>query len=245
MVISQLFAQEPAFESLKTIIDLFCRYYPSLRILSFGNSVLGRELYALSLGKGYGASLMTGGINGQAAPSTLLLLQLCERLIFSLKEELPLCGLDVRRILERRGVLIIPCLNPDGLSDAVQERLSFPISNDVQEHCSFARSETQAFAKLCFAASPKRCYTFSSGDRSLEYGCYGHVPPASPLMAEILASSCGYPVIPPAPDQRQDSLMCWSARSLDCPSFQISIQSESGVQPYPRLEEMLLLSLMI
>lgn len=293
-MISQIFAQDPAYSSLKTVLELFRRRHPALRIFSFGRSGLGRNLYALSIGSCRGASLLVGGMDGQDASSTLLLLRLCEQLLLSLEEDSLLCEIDVRRLLERRGLLLIPCLNPDGISIAAGGSAAAlersPIVENLLEASSqpwqatawgvqlsrnfdagweysvlqqkqagitvpaccgfggfspFDQPESLALAQLCAAASPCRCYSLASGDSSISYGYGDSCPQASRLIAGVLASSCGFPVVSPSPHQNHATLMAWMIQTLGCPSFHISIHREGGVIPYPRLEEMLLLSLMI
>ncbi len=76
------------------------------KVFSIGRSVLGRNIYALGAGKLRGSTLFVGGVHALEWLTTLLLFRFCFDL--SKREE-------VLSRLENRGVIIIPCLNPDGV----------------------------------------------------------------------------------------------------------------------------------
>ena len=80
------------------------------KVFSIGRSVLGRNIYAIGAGKLRGGTLFVGGVHALEWLTTLLLFRFCFGL--SKREEV-LTG------LESRGVIIIPCLNPDGVEIAL------------------------------------------------------------------------------------------------------------------------------
>ena len=93
-----------------------CRYilqlknHKMLKIFSIGRSVLGRNIYAIGIGKLCYGTLYVGGVHGLEWLTTLLLLKFTKNIT---------ARKDVLSHLETKGVIIIPCLNPDGVDIAI------------------------------------------------------------------------------------------------------------------------------
>lgn len=96
--------------------EVLCQYIlelkkcQSLKIFSIGRSVLGRNVYAIGIGKLCYGTLYVGGVHGLEWLTTLLLLKFAKE-ITERK--------DVLSCLETKGVIIVPCLNPDGVDIAI------------------------------------------------------------------------------------------------------------------------------
>lgn len=76
------------------------------KIFSIGRSALGRNIYAVGAGKLCSGIIYVGGVHSLEWLTTLLLIKFC----FELSKRK-----DKLLFLENRGVIIIPCLNPDGV----------------------------------------------------------------------------------------------------------------------------------
>lgn len=94
------------------------RYF-FLDALPFGRSVLGRELYALTLGTGSKRVLYAAAFHGQEWITSLLLLRLCEELCVALQKDGCLLDIDLRRALYGRSLVLVPTVNPDGVEIAL------------------------------------------------------------------------------------------------------------------------------
>ncbi|MEG1869512.1 MAG: M14 family zinc carboxypeptidase [Oscillospiraceae bacterium] len=88
--------------------------YKDLTAFSIGNSTLGRGLFALGIGNPIGASIFIGGINGCDKISSALLLNFTEQILQALDKNNKIAGIDISAVIAKHGLIIIPCLNPDG-----------------------------------------------------------------------------------------------------------------------------------
>ena len=99
------YIQPPEYEWLSAMI-LRLKKCERFKIFSIGRTTLGRNIYAVGAGKLRSGTLMVGGVHALEWLTTLLLLRFC----FDLSEQK-----EILTKLENRGVIIIPCLNPDGV----------------------------------------------------------------------------------------------------------------------------------
>ena len=111
----------PAYERVRRhIYDLKTRIaLPALRVLPVGRSLLGRGIYAITIGNPMEANLMVGGVHGSEWITTLLMLRFADRLGEALRTGGCLSGMDVSRIGGERSVVIVPALNPAGIEIAL------------------------------------------------------------------------------------------------------------------------------
>lgn len=96
-----------------------CRRYSFLNRFEAGKSVLGRSIWALKLGAGDEAVLYAGAFHGQEWLTSLVLLRFAERLCQALDNGGELAGIDCRKAFLGRGLVIVPCVNPDGVEIAL------------------------------------------------------------------------------------------------------------------------------
>ena len=100
------------------ILDMH-KQSPFLTITELGKSVLGRSIYALQLGESRERVLYVGGFRGQEWISSLLLLKFIYSLCGALDTGERTADIDVRRALLGRGLVFVPCINPDGIEIAL------------------------------------------------------------------------------------------------------------------------------
>lgn len=75
----------------------------------------GRALFTLSLGQTRGATLYLGCINACDGETAFALIRLFENMCRAYENGTKLCGIRLNEILKNRGVIILPCVNPDGM----------------------------------------------------------------------------------------------------------------------------------
>lgn len=109
----------PDFETQRTMIYRLKKRYPFLSCSCCGRSVCSRGIFALSIGKSNNPVLLTGGFHGQEWLTSLLLLRFTEELCRCAVTRSELCGIDVTGALRSREVIIVPCVNPDGVQIAL------------------------------------------------------------------------------------------------------------------------------
>ncbi len=116
-----LFGQPPDYQSLcRAVCEL--KKCDSFKVFSIGRSALGRNIYAVGAGKLCGGIIYVGGVHSLEWLTTLLLVRFCFEL--SKREEELL-------LLESRGIIVVPCLNPDGVElvingiESAKERKDF------------------------------------------------------------------------------------------------------------------------
>lgn len=93
--------------------------YPFLSVGELGKSVLGRSVFILQLGEPRERVLYAAGFRGTDWAGTLLLLAFASELCRALDTGARISDIDVRRALLGRGILFVPCLNPDGMEIAL------------------------------------------------------------------------------------------------------------------------------
>lgn len=91
-----------------------------------GESVCGRSIDLIKLGNAEKATLWVGAHHGLEWITTLLLFEffydICKKVKFNEK----VCGIDVKEKLNERGIVFVPCLNPDGVEIALSGFKSVP-----------------------------------------------------------------------------------------------------------------------
>ena len=108
------------FAAMQTAVFSLRTTYPALRLTTIGQSVLGREIYCLSLGnEDRPAVLYAGALHGTEHITTPLLLRFTEKVCRAQEARAPLSQMNIRLILKEHHLLIIPRVNPDGCEIAL------------------------------------------------------------------------------------------------------------------------------
>lgn len=122
--------------------------YPFLTVSELGKSVIGRPIYALQLGEPRERVLYAGGFRGQEWMTGLLLLKFIHSLCHALDTGGRIAGIDVRRALLGRGLLFVPCINPDGVEIALHgASAANELCESVLDACEGDPSRWQANAR--------------------------------------------------------------------------------------------------
>lgn len=130
------------------------RYANRMRLFSIGRSALGRQIHAAGTGDIRGSALFVAGIGGQEVGCTLLLLRFFDALMTCLKQGGQIASIDVRRAMEGRSVMLLPCLNPDGMELAL-----------------YGASSAGPLADAALRLSQGRCGDWQANARGVDLRC--------------------------------------------------------------------------
>ncbi len=100
--------------TVKRSIDALCCRNPHLQQFSIGKSCAGRDITAIKFGDGYEYVLFAAAFHGSEHITTNILLMFLEELSFAYSKNKFLAGINVKKALVGRGLLFVPCVNPDG-----------------------------------------------------------------------------------------------------------------------------------
>ncbi len=89
--------------------------YPFAGYSVCARSWSGRAIFTLSLGNTKEPALYIAGVRSSSTVCTRTLLHLFERLCACMESGGELAGIKLRDVLCEKGVMIIPCVNPDGM----------------------------------------------------------------------------------------------------------------------------------
>lgn len=103
----------------KKIIDEICHKFPFVHNQIIGNSVCGRAINALSIGNDKTGVLWVSAHHGLEWLTTLLVLRFLNDICEKINNNENICGINIKKSFNRRGLVIVPCLNPDGIEIAV------------------------------------------------------------------------------------------------------------------------------
>lgn len=101
------------------IIRTLCEEYPFLRKDIIGKSCAGKDIYSLTLGRAREYSLFAAAFHGSEHITENILLFFIEELCCAVKNNGSLAGINARKGLYGRGVIFVPCVNPDGCEISV------------------------------------------------------------------------------------------------------------------------------
>ena len=99
------------------------RTYPFLNVQTVGNSVLGKNIYVVKLGKGTKKVFYSASIHANELITSVLLMKFIEDYCIAYNNNSRLYGYSVRRLFNSVSIYIMPMVNPDGV-DLVTDNLN-------------------------------------------------------------------------------------------------------------------------
>lgn len=129
MALDSFYRSPPTLESISLRLRDIVGCSELFRLSSAGDSVLGRPLWYLLAGD-FSAPpvLLIGCTHGSEWITAMLLLLFAESLTDAMEHQGEIAGIRVEALFHGRSLLLLPCLNPDGMeislygSDAAGER---------------------------------------------------------------------------------------------------------------------------
>ncbi|MEG0693891.1 MAG: M14 family metallocarboxypeptidase [Oscillospiraceae bacterium] len=117
---NNFYTSPPNYRSyIKKLCELKAEF-PFLEVSAIGQSVLGREIYAVGIGNQERVTLFAGAFQAQEWLTCSLLVRYIEEMAVSCKDDTPICGFNINQSLQQRGIVIVPMVNPDGVSIALE-----------------------------------------------------------------------------------------------------------------------------
>lgn len=110
----QNFLLEADYKTVSGKISELQTRYSFLKTDIIGRSACGRNITALKIGEAPEYVLFAGAFHGAEWLTAPLLLSFAEELLSAIKEDKQVAGLEARRAMIGRGIIIVPCVNPDG-----------------------------------------------------------------------------------------------------------------------------------
>ena len=96
------------------VIEKICNKYSFVRKSTIGKSCSGHDIKALKIGNADSYCLITAAFHGSERITANVLLMFIENLCHAIATDGVIAGLKARRALTGRGVIFVPCVNPDG-----------------------------------------------------------------------------------------------------------------------------------
>lgn len=97
------------------MIDKICGDFPFIKRVKIGESVCGRKIEALSVGNFENSALWVGAHHGLEWMTTLVILKFLNDICKKISLNSFLGDVNISKRLEKRGITLVPCLNPDGV----------------------------------------------------------------------------------------------------------------------------------
>lgn len=107
-------AQIIDYAALRRCVGGLWETYPFLKVTQIGRSHAGRSIFSLSIGSAKTCVLFAAGFHGSEWITEWLLLRFAEDLCRSVQAKEEYAGVDIASFLQRREILLVPCVNPDG-----------------------------------------------------------------------------------------------------------------------------------
>lgn len=238
--------------------------FPFLQVISVGKSVMGKDILALVPARAKKYSLIVGGLDGRSAASVEMLFRFTEELCSAFAEDRVISRFRARPALVGRGVIILPCLNPDGCELASLGKIAcgdreqllctlakngfedFPynargklLASELSS-VSFREPEAAALGELVDRLSPRHMLIIGQGDDELIIPRFN---PDGEHWAELLEFS---PFPPSNEETRGLGIATPLSRSLKLPVGELLLKRSSLASPersYPSVFELLMLSI--
>ena len=100
---------------LRQNLTVLLRRYPFLNVQTVGNSVLGKPIYAIKLGRGQKSVFYSAAFHANEWITTPVLMKFIEDYCISYVNNSNLYGYSIKNLFYSSSIYIIPMVNPDGV----------------------------------------------------------------------------------------------------------------------------------
>ena len=100
---------------LRQNLSLLLRTYPFLNVQTVGNSVIGKPIYVIKLGRGPKKVFYSASIHANELICTPILMKFVEDYCISYVRSSNLYGYSIRNLFNSTSIYIMPMVNPDGV----------------------------------------------------------------------------------------------------------------------------------
>ena len=107
------------YNELFKVTKKLLKEYDFLKPINLGKSCFGREIKGLKIGNSCDYSLITAATHGSEYITETVLLMFIENLCSALKYDGSIAGFNAKKAMYNRGVIFVPCVNPDGVEIAI------------------------------------------------------------------------------------------------------------------------------
>lgn len=107
--------QNYGYNLLKRNLINLNRIYPFLNIQVVGNSVLGKNIYVIKLGRGPKKVFYSASIHANEWITSVLLMKFIEDYCVAYNSNSNLYGYSIRELFNSASIYIMPIVNPDGV----------------------------------------------------------------------------------------------------------------------------------
>lgn len=111
---SVYFKKLPHYDNVKAQVYRFKKEYSAAKVFSMGRSVSQKRIYCLGIGSLRESVLYVGGIHGSEWLTVNAVLTFADEVGKRAQHD---C--EFSKMLDNRGIMIVPCLNPDGVEIAL------------------------------------------------------------------------------------------------------------------------------
>lgn len=122
---------EYGFRELEADIARLQSVYPFLTAETIGQSVMGKPIYSLSLGKGPREIHVNGAVHANEWVTSAVLMKFMERAAASLAGELAIGGINASRLFSTCCLRAIPMVNPDGVELSQEGSAGHPLRDEL------------------------------------------------------------------------------------------------------------------
>ncbi len=117
---TDFYQSPPTYACLQKKLRELKQRFPFLQLQSIGQSILGRQIYAVTLGTPNPCALFAGGFHAQEWLTSSLLVRFLENVSLCCQQRTTIMGTLFNNSFISRGLTIIPMVNPDGVSIALE-----------------------------------------------------------------------------------------------------------------------------
>lgn len=100
---------------LRQNLNILLRKYPFLNVQTVGNSVLGKPIYVVKLGRGSRRVFYSASIHANEWITTPVLMKFIEDYCIAYVNRSSLYGYSVRNLFNSASIYLMPMVNPDGV----------------------------------------------------------------------------------------------------------------------------------